>query len=283
MMRACALLIVTVTCAPGCQVFQPAPVAEAPLAAQQVPELVVDSAVQQAQYGSAGQAPMMPAPMIPVQPAPVPMVPLQPAPVPGAPVVVAPPQSAVILQPQVAAAAGTVAANPIFVPVTNQDWAWEQIVDVVDDYFRVERESRVQLVGNVVTEGRIDTFPQVGATIVEPHRPDSVGNFNRLESTFQTIRRRGIVRVVPQQGGYQVEMVVEKELEDLPHPENSTAASAAFRNDGSLTSRVNENVSRTRLSQHWVPLGRDTECEQQILAEIQARLGAGGTGNVLMR
>jgi hypothetical protein len=274
-MRAGALLgSALVLMAAGCQVFEPAPVADAPLVAQQQPQVMIDPAVEPAQYGSAGQPAFVPM-------APVPTVPVAPMPV--APVPVAPPANAVLLQPQIAPATGTVAANPIFIPVTNQDWAWEQIVDVVDDYFRVERESRVQLVGNVVTEGRIDTFPQVGATFVEPHRPDSVGNFNRLESTFQTIRRRAIVRVIPEQGGYMVDLTVEKELEDLPHPENATAGGATFRNDSSLVSDVNEEVSRTRLSQHWIPLGRDTECEQQILAEIQARLGAGGVGNVLLR
>ena len=98
-----------------------------------------------------------------------------PQPIPMGDAVLAPPlQNNTIVQPQFIAP-GSSSINPLFVPVSNQDWAWEQIVDVVDDYFRIERENRVQLVGNVVTEGRIDTFPQVGATWLEPHRPDSVG------------------------------------------------------------------------------------------------------------
>jgi hypothetical protein len=188
-----------------------------------------------------------------------------------------------ILQPQAAPAAGPVSANPIYIPVTNQDWAWEQIVDVVDDYFRIEHESRVQLVGNIVTEGRIDTFPQVGATVVEPHRPDSVGSYNRWESTFQTIRRRGLVRVIPEQGGYLIDLAVYKELEDLPYPENATAGAATFRYDDSLPSRFHDEVSRTRLSELWIPLGRDTDCEQQMLSEIQARLSGSSASGVLLR
>lgn len=168
--------------------------------------------------------------------------------------------------------AGQGVTNPLFVPVANQELAWEQIVDVVDDYFRVERESRVQTVGNIVTEGRIDTFPQVGATWLEPHRPDSAGWDNRWESTFQTIRRRAVLRVIPQQGGYLIGAVVNKELEDLPRPENSTAGAASFRNDNSLPSRLNEDVNRTRLSDHWIPQGRDVMVEQQLLADIRARV-----------
>jgi len=191
--------------------------------------------------------------------------------VPTAPALVAPalPHNTV-LQPQFIAPAGA-PTNPLHVRVTNQDWAWEQIVDVMDDYFRIEREYRVQLIGNVLTEGRIDTFPQVGATWPEAHRPDSVGWENRWESTFQTIRRRAVMRVIPAQDGYLVDVAVYKELEDLPRPENSTAG-ATFRNDNSLPSRLSEEVSRTRFSKNWIPQGRDPLAEQHILAEIQARL-----------
>ncbi len=186
---------------------------------------------------------------------------------------VAPLQQATIIQQPGGPPPGTVAANPLFVPVAgNQELAWEQIVDVVDDYFRVERESRVQTVGNVVTEGRIDTFPQVGATWLEPHLPDSDGWDNRWESTFQTIRRRAVLRVIPQQGGYLIDAVVHKELEDLPRPENSTAGAATFRHDNSLPSRLNESVSRTRFSKNWIPQGRDFLIEQQLLAAIRERV-----------
>jgi hypothetical protein len=237
----------------GCQPFQVAPVAEQGMLFQPPPVLVESqpqAAIGPAMAGSAMAAPA---------------------------------GNAMIIQPQSQPGTGVVSANPIYIPVKNQDWAWEQIVDVVDDYFRIERESRVQLVGNIVTEGRIDTFPQVGATVFEPHRPDSVGHYNRWESTFQTIRRRGLVRVIPEQGGYLIDLAVYKELEDLPSPENATAGSATFRYDDSLPSRFQDEASRTRLSKHWVPLGRDTDCEQQILAEIQARLCGNGDSGVLLR
>ncbi|MBX3424616.1 MAG: hypothetical protein KF688_02950 [Pirellulales bacterium] len=167
---------------------------------------------------------------------------------------------------------GVAAASVIHVPVVDRDWAWEQIVDVVDDYFRIEQERQVQLIGQVLAEGRIDTYPQVGATIVEPHRRDSVGRYNRWESTFQTIRRRATLRVIPDQTGYLVDVTVDKELEDLPQPESASAGMASFRNDDSLSSPRDETVSRTRLSPYWIPLGRDPALEQRILSEIQERL-----------
>jgi hypothetical protein len=169
-------------------------------------------------------------------------------------------------------------ANPIAVPVVDEQFAWDQIADVVSDYFTIAREQRARRNGEVVTEGSIETAPQDGATWLEPQRRDSVGNFNRWESTFQTIRRRAVVRVVPDAAGYLVEVIVEKELEDLPMPEQSTAGAATFRNDSTLPSRRLEQVSHTRSSPRWIPLGRDPPLEQRMLAEIHARLMGISTG-----
>jgi hypothetical protein len=163
-------------------------------------------------------------------------------------------------------------SRTVFIPVTNEDYTWEVIVDVVDDYFRIDQENRVQLVGNVMTEGRIETFPQVGATLLEPNHIDSVGRYNLVESTFQSVRRRAEIRVVPQSGGYQVEAIVYKEFEDLPRPENSTAGAATYRFDNSINSRLDEQVSRTKLSKFWIPMGRDCEIETEMLNEIQYRI-----------
>ncbi|NOY42248.1 MAG: hypothetical protein GXP26_10475 [Planctomycetes bacterium] len=196
-----------------------------------------------------------------------------PPPMPVGPAVVAPPVlDTTVIPPKINTVPGTACVNPLFLPVVgrNQDLVWEQIVDVVDNYFRIERENRVQLIGNVVTEGRIDTFPQVGATWLEPHRPDSDGFENRWESTLQTIRRRAVMRVIPAQGGYFVDLAVYKELEDLPRPEHATSGAATFRYDNSLPSRLGDKVLRTRFSKSWLPQGRDVVIEQQMLAEIQA-------------
>lgn len=197
----------------------------------------------------------------------------------AAPVYSAPPPPGTIAGPAHAVAPVATLGDPnatassiVHVAVVDRDWAWEQIVDVVDDYFRIEQERQVQLVGQVLTEGRIDTFPQLGATIVEPHRWDSVGRYNRWENTFQTIRRRATVRVIPDQSGYLIDVTVEKELEDLPQPESATAGAAVFRNDGSLPTVREDPVSRTRLSPYWIRLGRDRPLEQQMLADIQTRL-----------
>src|SRR4051794_13544809 len=46
--------------------------------------------------------------------------------------------------------------NPLFIPAVDREFLWNQTVDAVDDYFRIEREDRVRLIGGVLTEGWID-------------------------------------------------------------------------------------------------------------------------------
>ena len=46
--------------------------------------------------------------------------------------------------------------------------------------------------GSTLTEGRIDTFPKPGATLLEPWDHDSADSYERLESTLQSIRRYAV-------------------------------------------------------------------------------------------
>jgi len=161
--------------------------------------------------------------------------------------------------------------NPTLVPVANHEDVWQGVVDVVSDYFRIEREEPVRLAGNTITEGRIDTFPKPGATFLEPWEHDSADSYERLESTLQSIRRRAVVRVIPASGGgFQVEVAVYKELENLMQPQQATAGAATFRYDNSLTRVINPETTTTR-TQGWIPQGRDVALEQRILAQLQYR------------
>ncbi|MGA2255022.1 MAG: hypothetical protein ABSG53_10200, partial [Thermoguttaceae bacterium] len=87
--------------------------------------------------------------------------------------------------------------NPALLRIANHDLVWEGVVDVVSQYFRIEREDPVRLLGNTLTVGRIDTFPKPGATLLEPWDHDSADSYERLESTLQSIRRYAVVKVIP--------------------------------------------------------------------------------------
>ena len=98
----------------------------------------------------------------------------------------APPPGTPVAGPQMQPMQPVAQNNPLFVPVQDPNLVWDQLVDVVDDYFDVEREDRVRLVGDILTEGRIDTFPKVASTIFEPWNSDSVGWFDGRAVTSMT-------------------------------------------------------------------------------------------------
>ncbi len=176
--------------------------------------------------------------------------------------------------------------NAVVIPPLDAELVWTKMVDVIDDYFKVQSEQRVVFAAGVPTEGRIDTFPQTGATVLEPWRGDSVGWTERWESTLQSIRRIGAMRLIPDPGGWRVEVVVNKELEYLARPMRATAGGASFRNDDSLYrygtplptlgQQVGDQprpVAAPTPSAGWIPLGRDPLLEQRMLGKLLAKLG----------
>jgi hypothetical protein len=165
--------------------------------------------------------------------------------------------------------------NPLTIPATQCDVVWDQIVDVVDNYFDIQTEQRVRQAGEIMTVGRIDTAPKTGSTFLEPWRGDGADQYEKAHNTLQTIRRRAVVQVVPAPDVFQIEVTVFKELEDLARPEYSTAGAATFRNDGSLI-RIEEPVGVQPTTDGWIPLGRDAALEQRILQEIWIRLAPPG-------
>lgn len=162
--------------------------------------------------------------------------------------------------------------NPVFVGVKNHEFVWETLVDVVDDYFEIEREDPVRIVGNVPTSGRLDTFPIDPPTLLEPWRADSGDPYTKLKNTLQSTRRKAVVQVMPDRGGYWVDVAVFTYLEDLDRPVQASAGAATFRNDTSLTRVVNP-VAEQDLTVGWIPTGRDSALEQQIIQQLLARLG----------
>jgi hypothetical protein len=178
------------------------------------------------------------------------------------------------------------AANAVVIPPLDAEVIWRKMVDVVDDYFKVQSEQRVVFSNGVPTEGRIDTFPQTGATLLEPWRQDSVGFRERLESTLQSIRRAATMRLIPDPAGWRIELVVNKELENMPRPMRATTGAASFRNDDSLyrygtplptlgqqIGDAPRPVASPTPTIGWIPLGRDPLLEGRMLSSIVQRLG----------
>ena len=161
--------------------------------------------------------------------------------------------------------------NPIELPPVEDKFVWSQVVDTVDDYFRVAREQPVQNSAGIVLDGRLETAYQVGASMMEPWRKDSTPGFERLQSTLQSTRRKATVVVRPSGAGYTLEVIVQKDLEDTDRSQYATESTASRRHDGTLL-RKDDGYDDSPQTLGWIPLGRDTSLEQVMLRDIFARI-----------
>jgi hypothetical protein len=150
------------------------------------------------------------------------------------------------------------------IPVGDFEYVWQQTVEVLDEYFEIASENRI--------DGRIETYPQVSATLLEPWRRDAVDGRDRLENTLQTYRRRAFVHLTPAGGGYAVQVEVHRELEDLPHPAYANTGDAVFRTEMALH-REQQVIGPIPVTRGWIPEGRDWKLEAQILNQLASRFG----------
>jgi hypothetical protein len=154
--------------------------------------------------------------------------------------------------------------NPASVTLTNYETVWETTVEVLDRYFDIAYENRY--------DGRIETKPVVGASILEPWRLDSVGLRQRIEASLQTIRRRCFVMVYPSTaGGFQIVVEVYKEIEDLPRPAGSRMAGGAFFQS---VQPIQQDVVTSSVTPGagWISLGRDKLLEARIIHDLNSAL-----------
>lgn len=166
--------------------------------------------------------------------------------------------------------------NPLYVRGANPDAVWEIVAREASRYYPIGAEERLRESGGLVTEGRLETQWGSGSTIFEPWRRDSVGAFNRWQSTLQTIRRRVVIRALPAAGGYELDVRVDKQLEDLNRPERASAGAASLRNDSALPTDRLAPIDPVLGSGRWIDIGRDEALEQRILTRLGRQLG--GTG-----
>jgi len=187
---------------------------------------------------------------------------------------VPPPVSPLAVPPAIVNAPVVSVENPVFLPTGDRQAAWEQIVDVVQQFgFKVDREQPVRQIGDVLTEGRLDTYPRVGATVLEPWRSDSASRQQRLEATLQSIQRRVTLIVRPANGGLLVDVAVLREREVLDRAEFSTTGAGAFRRGDRSPRNVGSAGFAAPRTIAWVPLGRDPALEQSLVAELKSRFG----------
>nr|WP_146406817.1 hypothetical protein [Allorhodopirellula heiligendammensis] len=161
--------------------------------------------------------------------------------------------------------------NPLDLPAVADDFLWLQVVDTLDDYFRIARQQPVVNSRGLVLEGKIETSYKVAGSIFQPWQKDNTTGFERLQSTLQTIRRRAIVTVRPVTSGYSVEVIVQKDLEDTDRTQHATESIIGAQQGEARTNRA-DTFGESPQTLGWIPLGRDTSLEQAILKDIFGRV-----------
>src|SRR5262249_47487892 len=96
-----------------------------------------------------------------------------------------------------------------------------------------------------------------------------------VQNTLQSMRRSAVVRVIPTQGGYLVEVAVTKELEDVLITTKGSTGTATFQHATTLD-RGEDTLTSNNTTKGWINQGRDPILEYQMLAELQARLQEAG-------
>jgi len=157
----------------------------------------------------------------------------------------------------------TVVENPVYVPLGPNSYGmvFEKVFDVVSEYFEIAYANRY--------DGRIETFARIAPGLEQPWRPGSPDWYGRLLATFQSLRHRAFVIIqLADDGGFFVQVVVFRELEDVARPIRSTAGAAAFRSDNTVE-RQYEVIDPAVFEKAWIPMGRDTCLENAIIQKIK--------------
>jgi hypothetical protein len=157
--------------------------------------------------------------------------------------------------------------NPVFIPLGPESYGkvFENVLHVLIDHgFEIQEANRY--------DGRIEAAPRIAPGLILCMLPGSPAFQERLLATMQTYRHRVSVIISPDEnGGFFVEMIVRKELQDLPRPVRATAGAAIFRNDNTVERQL-EVVDPTFYDVSWIFKGRDVPFEQLLLKALKEHM-----------
>jgi hypothetical protein len=159
--------------------------------------------------------------------------------------------------------------NPFYVPLGPQKEAYakvfESILQMLGDYgFEILEADRIS--------GRVETVPRIAPGVGLFLKPGSPALDERILATLQTYRHRISVRIdTADNGGYFIEVIARKELQDLPRPIKQTAGAAIFRTYNTVE-RQFEVIDATYFESGWIYKGRDPALEQKLIRSLKKHI-----------
>ena len=156
--------------------------------------------------------------------------------------------------------------NPVYIPLGHDPFAYGLLFEsvlrtLIDEGFELQEANRY--------DGRVEALPRTAPGLGLWMKPGSPSFRERLLSTLQSYRHRVSVVIQPaDNGGYFVEIIARKELEDLARPTRSTAGAAFFRNETTVE-RQFEVIDATVVDSAWIYKGRDPALEQRLIERLK--------------
>ncbi len=139
---------------------------------------------------------------------------------------------------------------------------FDKVVEVLDDYFDLQTPNPY--------DGRITTKPRVAPGYEQFWKPGNPDSRQRLLATFQSVRQVATVEIrAGERGGYLVYVVVEKELEDVGRPAQSTIGGASFQERPTVERQLEVVTPEAVRSGGFFKVGRDYAFEQEILRRVR--------------
>jgi len=152
--------------------------------------------------------------------------------------------------------------NPVYIPLSDYGRVFENCLRVLGDYgFAFFETNRY--------DGRIETFPRTAPGILLLLKPGSPSLYERTLATMQSYQHRVTLIIHPaDQGGFFIEVIARKELEDLARPVRSLLGAATFRTENDVD-RTAEVVDENMFDTAWIYKGRDSCLEQEIIRRLK--------------
>jgi hypothetical protein len=140
---------------------------------------------------------------------------------------------------------------------------FDKALDVLTDYF-----PEMQTINPY--DGRIVTKPRIAPGYEQFLKPGNPDPRQRLLATLQSVRQTATVLIkCGERGGFTVEVVVDKELEDTPRPTRTTIGNPTFQDYPTVAREVEVVTPDLSADRAWFKIGRDYAFEQELLRRIR--------------
>jgi len=145
---------------------------------------------------------------------------------------------------------------------------WQTGLEVLRRYnFRPDRQDR--------RAGVITTHPTTSAQWFEFWRPEVGGDFQAAEANLHTVRRQATVHIRPAAEQGQIYVSTQVDVYRYSAPERQvTTASGALQIFGEKLPTAEGEMGPQAAAAYWVPLGRDSRLEDELLRRIAWHVGS---------